>query len=55
MEISNFCKKENIKALDINDWIDNKRGNFLLTKNYTRYLRKQKIDILKIKKNKNLN
>jgi len=51
-EISYICKKENIKALDINDWIDNKAENFHLKKIYKlhyRYLREQKFNITKIK------
>ena len=58
MEIFYFCKKENLRALDVNDWIDNKGENFHRKKGFKahyRYLRKQKINIIKLKKIKNLN
>ena len=58
MEIFNFCKKENLRALNVNDWIDNKGENFHRKKGFKahyRYLRKQKINIIKLKKIKNLN
>ena len=53
-----FCKKENLRALDVNDWIDNKGENFHRKKGFKahyRYLKKQKINIIKLKKIKNLN
>ena len=58
MEISYFCKKENLRALDISDWIDNKGENFYRKKGFKvhyKYLRKQKINIIKLKMIKNLN
>lgn len=56
MEISYFCKKENLRALDISDWIDNKGENFYRKKGFKvhyKYLRKQKINIIKLKMIKN--
>ena len=58
MEISYLCKKGNIKALDINDWIDNRPKNLHRKKSYKlhyRYLREHKINIKKLNKIKNLN
>ena len=51
MEISYFYKKENIKVFDINDSIDSKGENFNRKKDFKliyRYIRKQKIDIIKL-------
>ena len=58
MEISYFYKKENLRALDVNDWIDNKGERFHRKKGFKahyQYLRKQKINIIKLKKINNLN
>ena len=58
MEISYLCKKGSIKALDINNWIDNTGLNRNRKKSYKlhyRYLREQKINITKLDKIKHLN
>lgn len=58
MEISYVCKKENLRALDVNDWIDDTDENFYQKKGFKahyQYLKKQKINIIKLKNFKNLN
>ena len=51
MEISYIYKKENLRALDINNWIDNNGDNLHRKKGFRahyRYLKKKKIDIIKL-------
>tara|TARA_A100000164_G_scaffold356702_1_gene366583 strand:- start:2378 stop:3286 length:909 start_codon:yes stop_codon:yes gene_type:complete len=58
IEISFYNKKENLRALDVNDWIDNEGERFYRKKGFKahyRYLKKQKINIIKLKKINNLN
>lgn len=52
MEISYFTRKESIKVLDINNWIDDSSENIVRKKGHRehfKYLRKQKFKIKKIK------